>query len=91
MLGNDDHLHHEQVKEGLALLNVDNGAHDSAETCANLNDIAERADTADAFNEGLAFSAVRVRYKVILLILCIGISLDSFSHQIGIVMRGQMK
>ena len=65
------------------------GAHDSAEICANHKGIAHRADAADAFNDHLAFSGVGVRHKVILLILCIGISLDSFSCQTGIVLRSK--
>jgi hypothetical protein len=91
VLDDEDHLHHEGVKEVLSLLNVKNSTHDAAEICANLYNIAHGADAADALNDGLAFTVMGAGHKVVLLILCIGISLDSLSDQVCIILRGKMK
>ncbi len=91
MLEDKDHLHNEQAKEGFSMLDVNNSMHDGTEICANLYDIAHGADAADALNDGVAFSVMEFGHKVILLVFCIGISLDRLSDQVGIILRGKMK
>ena len=91
VLDDKDHLNHERVKEGFSLLDVDDSTHDGAEICADLHIIAHRTNAANAFVDGLVFGAMGGGHKVILLILCIGVSLDGLGYQVGVTLGGGMK
>ncbi len=91
VLDDKDHLYHEQVKEGFSLIHVNNSTHDGTEVCVDLDNITHGTNTANAFDNSLALGAMRVGHKVILLVLCIGVSLDGLGYQVGITLGSKMK
>jgi hypothetical protein len=91
VLDDKDHLYHERVKEGFSLLDVGDSTHDGAEVCTDLDNITHGTNMANAFDNSLALGVMGVRHKVILLVLCIGVSLDGLGYQVGVTLGSKTK